>query len=85
MTKLHPRVEFAEDLTSSVRTFQHATPENQRQAISSKPIYFLHLRDAGGDWFAPSKFGAFIGLTVADYHCNKVKKANGFRLASYNG
>jgi hypothetical protein len=74
MAKLHPRVEYPDDLVSSVRTFQQATPEHQRWAISSKPIYFLHLRDADGDWFAPSKFSAFIGLTVADYHRKKIKQ-----------
>lgn len=72
--EFQPRVESVQDLRRSVRTFQKGTLDDQRDAFGSNPVYFLHLRTPKGHRFAPSKFGAYVGLSVADYHQKRVKK-----------
>ena len=56
-----------EDLAASVRAFANGTLEQQRDAVGSGPVYFVHLLDRGVSKFGISKFCAFAYVPLADY------------------
>ena len=75
-------VENSNDIYNSVIAFQKASLKEWREILSSKPIYFVHIKNER-HYFGLSKFCAWKDITIEEYIEVSRYNSNGYVTKNY--